>query len=278
MKISCVTASYVVDLLGYPGEMDWELASKTITSFQYRGEPHSSGSRSSRSPMLEVIDGIIDRLAPAGLDGIEFWYPHVWPANITPALASEIRRRLAARGMVCCACAGSVEDPGEDPYGCEELFQTACLLGAPLIAGHMEAHSVPQLGALCARYGVCVAYENGAEKDASQILAIIQDSGEWIGANIDTGNLAAQGGDPVRAVRELGERIVHVHFKDVPAVGSHECVALGEGIVDVAGVIRELRSCGYDGWLSIEIETSDHDPTDEILESAETVRRLWGRS
>ena len=95
-----------------------------------------------------------------------------------------------------------------------------------------------------------------------------------VGAALDTGNMAAQGGDPVRAVHELGERIIHVHFKDVPAVGSHDCVALGTGIVDVAGVIRELRACGYDGWLSIEVETGDRDPTDEIIASAETVRRL----
>jgi sugar phosphate isomerase/epimerase len=67
---------------------------------------------------------------------------------------------------------------------------------------------------------------------------------------------------------------MHVHFKDVPAVGSHDCVALCTGIVDVAGVIHELRAAGYDGWLSIEIETGDRDPTDEILSSAETLRRL----
>lgn len=262
MKLSCVSASYVADLLGYPGDIDWGLAMETIA----------------RGPMLEIMDGMLDRLSPARLDGIELWYPHVWPANITPVLASEIRKRLAARGMVCCACAGSVSDPQKDPYRCEELFQTACLLEAPLIAGHLhvEAHTIPRLSELCARYGVRVAYENGSEKDAGQILSIIQGGNKWIGANIDTGNMAIQGGDPVRAVRELGERIMHVHFKDVAAVGSHKCVALGEGIVDVAGVIRELQACGYDGWLSIEIETSDHDPTKEILASAETIRRLWG--
>ena len=65
------------------------------------------------------------------------------------------------------------------------------------------------------------------------------------------------------------------NFKDVPAVGAHECVALGGGIVDVRGVIRELKRTGYDGWLSIEIETSDHDPTAEIIASAATLRRLW---
>ena len=252
VKLSCVTASYVA-------EIDWGLATEAIV----------------RQPVLEVIDGILDRLSPARLDGIEFWYPHVWPANITPAVASEIHKRLAARDMKCCACAGSIPEPQKYPYVCKELFQTACLLEAPLIAGHMDAHTIPQLSELCAFYGVRVAYENGSEKDAAQILSVVQGGNEWIGVNMDTGNMAAQGGDPVQAIRELGERIMHVHFKDVPDVGSHECVALGEGIVDLPGVIRELQALGYKGWLSIEIETADHDPTDEILASAEKIRRLW---
>ena len=260
LKVSCVTASYVADQIEYPGGIDWGLAAETIT----------------RRPMLELVDGMLERLAPAQLAGIEFWFPHVWPANITPALASAIRQRLAARGMVCCACAGGVGDPQQDPYGSEERFQTACLLGAPLIAGHANARAIPWLSRLCARYGVRLAHENGRERDASQIQAVIQRGNGWIGAALDTGNLAAQGGDPVGAIRQIGERIMHVHMKDVPAVGSHECVALGSGIVDVRGVVRELKTCGYDGWLSIEIETADHDPTQEIIASAQTLRRLWG--
>ena len=102
----------------------------------------------------------------------------------------------------------------------------------------------------------------------------IQECNDWIAANLDTGNLAARGGDPVKAARLLGKRIRHVHFKDVPAVGSHDCVAIGTGIVDVQGVVRELKAAGYDGCLSIEIETGDRDPTDEIIASAETLRRL----
>ena len=260
MKISCVTASYVADLLGYPGETDWDLASATIEQV----------------PMLETLDGILDRLAPAGLDGIEFWFPHVSPNRLTPVLAGAIVRRLDERGIVCCACAGGIGDPVEDPYGCASFFQTTRLLGAPLIAGHLDSATLPQLGDLCARYGVRAAYENATEKDAAEILSAIQGRSAWIGANIDTGNMAVQGGDPVAAIRELGDRIEHVHLKDVPAVGDSECVALGKGIVDVPGVLRELGTCGYDGWLSIEIETSNHDPTDEIIASVEIVRSLWG--
>ena len=259
MKLSCVTASYVADLLGYPGAVDWGLASEKII----------------QAPLLGTIDGLLERLAPARLDGIELWYPHVGPTRLTPALATAVRRRLAARGMVCNACAGGLPDPASDPDPCEELFQVAQMLHAPLIAGHLTPGIVPRLASFCGRFGIRLGFENGHEKDASEVLAVIRGGGSWLGANLDTGNLAAQGGDPVKAVRELGERIIHVHFKDVPAVGAHDCVALGTGIVDVKGVVRELKACGYDGWLSIEVETGDRDPTADIIASAETLRGLW---
>jgi sugar phosphate isomerase/epimerase len=260
MKISCVTASYIADLVGYPGKIDWGLASRRIAE----------------SPMLDTIDRLLDRLAPAGLDGIEFYYPHISPAKLTPVLASEIRRRLAALDMVCSACAGGMPDPAEDPFGARVQFETARLMATDLIAGHLHIEALAPLTTLCRHYGVRVAYENGAEKDAGEILDAIQGGNEWVGANIDTGNMAAQGGDPVRAIRELGATVMHVHLKDVAAVGAHDCVAIGAGIVDVEGVMRELRALGYDGWLSIEIETGDHDPTAEILTSVATVRRLLG--
>jgi sugar phosphate isomerase/epimerase len=259
MKISCVTASYVADLLGYPGAIDWGLAAETIE----------------HAPLLETLNGILDRLAPARLDGLEIWFPHVSPKNLTPVLASQVRQSLERRGMVCCACAGEVADPQTDPYACEEAFQVAQLLKAPLIAGHLQTAAVPRLGRIAASYGIRLGFENGSEKSREDIMAAIMNADEWVGSNLDTGNLAAQGGDPVRAVRLIGKRLVHMHLKDVPAVGSHDCVAVGAGIVDVKGVFRELKACGYDGWLSIEVETGDRDPTEAILSSAETIRRLW---
>lgn len=259
MKLSCVTASYVGEPLAYPGHIDWGLASRKIEE----------------GPTLATIDSILSRLAPAKLNGLELWTPHASPANLTPVLASAVRQRLAERGMVCCAYAGGIPDPATDADGAEQVFQAAMLLKAAVIAGHLSPAAVPNLGGLCAQYGIRAAFENGGESLVDIQAAIKSGDPKWVGANLDTGNLAAQGGDPVRAVRELGKRIIHVHFKDVPAVGSHDCVALGAGIVDVKGVIRELKAIGYDGWLSIEIETGDHDPTDEIIASAEALRRLW---
>ena len=157
MKLSCVTASYVADPLGYPGDIDWGLAARTLAE----------------GPMLEQIDGMLRRLAPAKLDGIELWTPHAHPDKLTPALAAAIGARLAEDGMVCCACAGGVSDPTADPLGNEAAFLATQLLGASLIAAHMPPSVVPALVPYCARHSIRIGFENGHEKDAGEILAAV---------------------------------------------------------------------------------------------------------
>jgi sugar phosphate isomerase/epimerase len=259
MKLSCVTASYVADLLHYPGEVVWGLAAHTIET----------------SPILETMDGMLKRLAPAKLDGIEPWFPHLGPMTKNEALLPLIKKKFEAAGLVCVACAGDAGDPIHDPENCERPFQIAKALGAPLIAAHADPQAVAAISKICEKYQVALGFENGGEGDVSEILEAINQGNQWVGSNLDTGNFANSGGDPVKAVRVLGKRINHVHFKDVTAAGSGHCISLGHGIVDVRGVMRELKAIGYNGWLSIEIETVDHDPTAEIIESANFLRSLF---
>jgi sugar phosphate isomerase/epimerase len=259
MKLSCVTASYVADLLHYPGEVDWGLAAHTIET----------------SPILETMDGMLKRLAPAKLDGIEPWFPHLGPKTKNAALLPLIKKKFDAAGLAVAACAGDAGDPIHDPENCERPFQIAKALGAPLIAAHADPKAVAAISKICEKYQVALGFENGGEGDVAEILAAINQGNQWVGSNFDTGNFANSGGDPVKAVRVLGKRINHVHFKDVTGVGGGHCISLGHGIVDVRGVMRELKAIGYNGWLSIEIETVDRDPTAEIIESANFLRRLF---
>jgi L-ribulose-5-phosphate 3-epimerase len=60
---------------------------------------------------------------------------------------------------------------------------------------------------------------------------------------------------------------VHVHLKDVRAVGEpHDTCVWGEGVVDIEACVRALQDIGYDGYLTIEHEPEDHDPSEEIVE------------
>ena len=93
------------------------------------------------------------------------------------------------------------------------------------------------------------------------------------GLCLDVGHYLAGGGDPVAALREYGELVTHVHAKDVdPAVlarlrggelsGFGEAVRerlfteLGNGALDLAGIVRELNVIGFDGWIMVEQDST----------------------
>ena len=85
---------------------------------------------------------------------------------------------------------------------------------------------------------------------------------------IDTGHCLIGGGDPVELVRLAGDRITHLHLKDVDPrilarVRSQELTVeqaweqglfcpFGEGSVDFAAVLSAPGLAGLDGWAVIE--------------------------
>ena len=115
---------------------------------------------------------------------------------------------------------------------------------------------------------------------------------EWldpdlVGICLDVGHLLVGGGDPVRALRDLGDRVTHVHLKDVDrsvfeglrsgalggfgdAIRARLFTELGAGLLDLDGVIDVLAARGYDGWLMIEQDSCWGPPS----ESAAIGRRV----
>jgi inosose dehydratase len=93
-----------------------------------------------------------------------------------------------------------------------------------------------------------------------------------VGWCLDTGHLVIGGIEPATFVREHGERIVHVHLKDVDAAlaarvraGELSLVAatqaglfrpLGRGNSGIEEVVRLLDRSGYERWLVLEQDTA----------------------
>ncbi len=100
-----------------------------------------------------------------------------------------------------------------------------------------------------------------------------------VGICLDVGHYLVGGGDPIKALEWLGERVTHVHLKDVDPVvlarlsegalsGLGEAVdqriftELGAGMLDLMGVLRALAARGYDGWLMVEQDSSWAPPSE----------------
>lgn len=96
---------------------------------------------------------------------------------------------------------------------------------------------------------------------------------------LDTGHLMVGGADPVALTRAAGDRVAHVHLKDVSAnlaeqvragrMGYRDAVAagmyraLGSGDVDVAAIFSALETSDYDGWYVLEQDAVLDGPPEE---------------
>jgi inosose dehydratase len=129
--------------------------------------------------------------------------------------------------------------------------------------------SLESVGKICDRHGIAVSlhqhYGTVVEHD-DQLKRFLD--GSEMGLCLDTGHLVIGGSDPVGIAELAGPRVNHVHLKDVnlevagrlasrelsfkEAAQKDAFRPLGEGDVDVGGVVDRLESSSYRGWYVLE--------------------------
>lgn len=127
--------------------------------------------------------------------------------------------------------------------------------------------------ALANEYGLALAYHHHlmmVAETLDEITAIMNASGPSVGLLLDTGHAAAAGFDYVRLIERFGDRINHIHLKDVRQTvlaKTHACgwsfnqavraglfTVPGDGEVDFNPLSRFIANHGYCGWLVVEAE------------------------
>ena len=88
-----------------------------------------------------------------------------------------------------------------------------------------------------------------------------------LGVNLDTGNLWLGGGDPLEMIEEFGDKIEHVHWKDLPVEFVElrgkifgcgmSIIELGQGVIGIEDIYKKLESIGFDGYTTLEIAGED---------------------
>ncbi len=119
------------------------------------------------------------------------------------------------------------------------------------------------------RCGLEVALANQVDtrvENRQDLLAVFTTAyPEHIGACIDVYNFhlaAVNAGD---AIREMGKRIKLVRMSDLMGTVS---VPLGQGEIEIKGLIRALRKVGYDGTIVVDHLSVRDEKIDKALEQA----------
>jgi inosose dehydratase len=89
-----------------------------------------------------------------------------------------------------------------------------------------------------------------------------------LGVCLDTGNSWLGGSEPLDFIKTFGDRIKHVHWKDMDASWEDKrgtvfgcgmaTIPLGDGVVGIEGIVKELNKIGFNGYTTLEIAGADN--------------------
>jgi len=262
----------------------------------------------------------IEKAKEIGVSGIQISAVNgsTEPEKLNAKQRIELKDRVHSNGLVISALCGDIGggfvNRSENAWRIEKskrIMDLAKDLGTDIVTTHIGV--VPEdpkhprwrilqdaceiLGEYGDEVGAFFAIETGPE--TSSVLKSFLDSlsSRGVRVNLDPANLVmVTGDDPVQAVWNLKDYIVHTHAKDgimlykenpeviygmieesIRAGTAFREVPLGKGNVDFPEYLKALDSIGYHGFLTIERETGEN-PEQDIREAAaflnHTIRRM----
>ena len=259
--------------------------------------------------------GAIEKAASIGAKGLQMYAisgEHS-PENMTSDKKKELLDMMKSNGLVFSALCGEVgrfDNPElnlEKIEKSKRILELAKDLGTDIVTTHIgvvptdknhDRYKIMQEACFeLAKYadsiGSHFAIETGPEK--SLVLKGFLDGlgSKGVAVNLDPANLAmVVADDPVEAVYNLKDYIVHTHAKDgvnllennpeivygvvaseVPRGKGFMEVPLGEGDVPYPQYMAALEDIGYKGFLTIERECGD-DPAADIIMAADFLRNI----
>lgn len=110
------------------------------------------------------------------------------------------------------------------------------------------------------------------------IRGVVESRDPRVGACADLGHWCTSGLKPIECLRILNGRVISVHLKDKSEFGKNGVVVpAGQGVVDVAACIAELKKQNFKGHFSIEHENDWKDSVPKIKQSIEFTKAEWAK-
>ena len=126
------------------------------------------------------------------------------------------------------------------------------------IAGYLDGTKV--------KLGLENHYGNRIEKAEDYDFLFSRVKHPQIGMTADFGHFHSSKVDTPALLRKHADRLFHVHIKDHKGTQS---MPLGEGEVDMLGLLKTLKEIGYDRALSVELEVADLENLDKYAADAQ---------
>jgi sugar phosphate isomerase/epimerase len=143
-----------------------------------------------------------------------------------------------------------------------QLFNFAKSMDIKVITCEPPYEQLGFVDSLANQYNIDVAIHNHPKPSSywnpDLFLENTKGLSNHIGACVDIGHLKRMGIDPVVALKKYEGRLKSIHIKDIVKKEEGDTeqrdIIWGQGVIDMPGVLKELKRQNFKGLLSIEYE------------------------
>ena len=186
------------------------------------------------------------------------------PYNDTPQQLAAGRKRFDAAGLEITG-GGVIYLLKDDDADIRRYFDYAKACGMPLMSIGPSAETMPRIERFVKEYNIKVAIHNHGPEDKhfptpQSALRVVKDMDPRCGLCIDAGHTAMARVDVVESIQEAGARLFDMHIKDLRAIARDSNCPVGEGVLPIVAIFKQLKKMNYSGTVSLEYEAEPDNP------------------
>jgi sugar phosphate isomerase/epimerase len=213
----------------------------------------------------------ISMIGQLGVSSVSVKDVHL-PLTSTPAEIEKARNDFRKAGLTILS-GGNIDLQDEDQTALRRRFEYARACGMPLIVAAPTHKTLPAVEKLAREFDIKVAIHTHGPEDPhfpspQVVLQAVKDLDPRIGLCMDVGHSMRTGADVVEEIAKAGPRLLDLHFKDLKKRDdkASQC-DVGEGVMPVAAIFRQLARVGYTGSVNLEYEINSGNPLPGMLHS-----------
>jgi sugar phosphate isomerase/epimerase len=187
------------------------------------------------------------------------------PYRSSPQELEAGRKEFEAAGLRIMS-GGNIGLEKDDSEDIRRYFEYAKMCGMPMMVCAPRHSNLPTVEKFVKEYNIRIAIHNHGPEDKhfptpQSVLEVVRKMDPRCGLCMDVGHSARAGANVVESIAEAGDRLFDMHIKDLRTFEPHaqQC-DVGEGIMPIVGIFKQLQKMGYQGCVNLEYEINGDNP------------------
>jgi sugar phosphate isomerase/epimerase len=187
------------------------------------------------------------------------------PYRSSPEELESGRKEFERAGLTIVS-GGNITLAKDDPDDIRHYFEYARMCGMPMIVCAPTHSNMGAIERFVKEYNIRIAIHTHGPEDKQyptpqSVLSVVKNMDPRCGLCMDVGHSSRAGANVVESIAEAGSRLFDMHMKDLRSFDPRGAQCdVGEGIMPVVGIFKELQRTGYQGCVNLEYEINGDNP------------------